>query len=216
MKPIKIQQLDYRYLLVDNYKLLGLNEKELAILLLIDSVESENPTLITAEQLTLKMCIDESEIDALLTSLLERKFLSYENFNSIMYTSIKNTKEKILELFKRDILISSESSLINFEDEGSEVYKAFEEKLKRSLTPIEFDTIRSWFVDGIKKETIIEALNECSLKYKHITLKSVDKIIMKNMTSNDRKKEGYSIIDEKHKKDIDEAIEIASYDWIHN
>ncbi len=216
MKPIKIQQLDYRYLLVDNYKLLGLNEKELVILLLIDSVECENPTLITAEQLTLKMCIEESEIDTLLTSLLERKFLSYENYNSIMYTSIKNTKEKILELFKRDMLISSDSNFIKFEDEGSEVYKAFEEKLKRSLTPIEFDTIRSWFVDGIKKETIIDALNECALKYKHITLKAVDKIIMKNMTSSDRKKEGYSVVDEKHKKDIDEAIEIASYDWIHS
>ncbi len=216
MKPIKIQQLDYRYLLVDNYKLLGLNEKELVILLLIDSVECENPTLITAEQLTLKMCIEESEIDTLLTSLLERKFLSYENYNSIMYTSIKNTKEKILELFKRDMLISSDSNFIKFEDEGSEVYKAFEEKLKRSLTPIEFDTIRSWFVDGIKKEAIIDALNECALKYKHITLKAVDKIIMKNMTSSDRKKEGYSVVDEKHKKDIDEAIEIASYDWIHS
>ena len=217
MKTIKIQQLDFHYLLVENYKVLGLNEKELAIILLIDNVEKEHPTLITSDQLVLKMSIDEKEIDSLLTSLFERKFLSYETINGIMVTSIIKTKERIVELFKRDIVTSPMDDLLKIDnEEGKTIFNAFENKLNRSLTPFELDTIKSWISEGIKKETILDTLNECALKSKSVSLKAIDKMIIKNITSKDRKKEGYSVVDEQHKKDIDEAIKIASYDWINN
>lgn len=217
MKTIKIQQLDFHYLLVENYKVLGLNEKELAIILLIDNVEKEHPTLITSDQLVLKMSIDEKEIDVLLTSLFERKYLSYETIDGIMITSIIKTKERIVELFKRDVVTSPIDDLLEIDnEEGKTIFNAFENKLNRALTPFELDTIKSWISEGIKKETIIDTLNECALKSKSVSLKTIDKMIIKNMTSKDRKKEGYSVVDEQHKKDIDEAIKIASYDWINN
>lgn len=215
MDTIKIQYLDYRYMLVENYKILGLNEQELVVLLLVDNVEREKPTLITSEQLALKMSLEEKEIDKILLSLLERKFLSYETVNDIMVISIKNTKERILDLIKRDLLLSPASNLMPSDDEEAKsIYKSFEEKMGRTLTSIEFDAIHMWLQEGVKKEDILDALNECSLKSKYVTIKAVDKIIIKNLTSKDRKKEGYSIVDEHHKKDIEEMIEIASYDWI--
>ncbi len=217
MDTLKIQYLDYRYLLVENYKNLGLNEQELVVLLLIDNVEKEKPTLVTSDQLALKMAIDEKEIDKILVSLLERKFLSYITLNDIMVLSIQNTKERIIELIKRDLLLSPSSDLLkNKEEELTKIYKCFEEKMKRTLTSIEFDAIHSWLQDGVKEELILEALNECALNNKYVTIKAVDKLIIKKLTSNDRKKEGYSIVDEHNKKDIDEMIEIASYDWMHD
>lgn len=214
MNKLKIEQLDFHYILIENYKNLGLNEIELATILLIDNVEKESPTLITAEQLSLKMTLEEKEIDNILVSLFNKGFLSYETVNNIMVTSIIKTKQKIVELIQRDLVLNpNDSLLIDNEDDMSEIYKLIEEKIKRPLTSIEIETIHSWLKDGIKKDIIIDAINECALKAKYITIKAIDKMIVKNLTSKDRKKEGYSVIDEHNKKDIEEMIEIASYDW---
>lgn len=207
--------LDYNAILIDNYKKLGLNEEELALLLLVDLFEKQNPSLITGETLSLKTTLDEQKVDEILTSLIERNFLSYETVNNIMVTSLKPLKEKILDLFKRDFLLSPASDILTLNDEGNnEVFKVFEQKMNRSLTSLELDAIRSWLSEGIKKEVIIDALNEHLQKAKRVSFKALDKIILKNLTSNDRKKEGYSVIDEAHKQNIDDAIKIASYNWI--
>ena len=65
MDVIKIEQLDYKYILIEIYKQFGLNEQELVILLLIDNAEKEAPSLITADQLVLKMSLEEKQIDVL-------------------------------------------------------------------------------------------------------------------------------------------------------
>ncbi len=214
MKNLKIEQLDYRYILIENYKKLNLSEEELITLLLIDNVEKENPTLITADLLSLKMNIDEKRIDDILVSLYNRNFISYVKFNNIMVTSIKKTKDKLIELFKRDLILDSKDSLlITNEDDLAYLYQLIEEKIKRPLTSIELETVHSWLKDGIDKQIIINAINECALKSKSISLKAIDKTIVKTITSNDRKKEGYSVVDESNKKNIDETIELASYDW---
>lgn len=216
MDTIKIQQLDFRYILIENYKALGLSENELIVLLLIDNVEKEKPALITAEQLALKMNITEKEIDELLVGLLKKNFLSYDTIDNLMVITSKNTKNKIVEFVQKSFLLAPHNELLkNNDEEVASIYKEFETKMKRTLTSIEFEAIQSWLSEGVKKETILEALEECALKSKYVTIKAVDKIIIKNLTSKDRKKEGYSVIDEHNKKEIDEMIEIASYDWIH-
>ena len=43
MNKFKINQIDYRYLLVDTYKSLGLNENDLALLLVVDYFLKESP-----------------------------------------------------------------------------------------------------------------------------------------------------------------------------
>ena len=58
MVNMKIQSLDYRFVLVDAYKALGLNEMDLAVLLVCDNILKEQPMLITADVLALKMKYD--------------------------------------------------------------------------------------------------------------------------------------------------------------
>ena len=78
MESIRIVELNYRYILIEKYKVLGLSENELVVLLLVDNVSKESPTLITPEQLVLKMNLDEKEIDKILAGLHDKKFLSFE------------------------------------------------------------------------------------------------------------------------------------------
>ena len=40
------------------------------------------------------------------------------------------------------------------------------------------------------------------------------KLIIKNLAHTDRVEEGFSTVDEKTKKDIKKAMDIASYDWV--
>lgn len=217
MEAIKIQQLDYKYILIENYKAFNLSENELVVLLLIDNVEKESPSLITAEQLVLKMNLEEKEIDNILVSLLDRKFISYETYNGILITSLNPLKERIVEYIKNSFLNTPTEELLEIsESDGRTIFEEFESKLNRSLTPLEIDSIRMWFSEGVSKDVIISALNECAIKTKRITIKAVDKMIIKMMQSNDIRKEGYSAVNEKNKKDIEETIAIASYNWVKN
>ena len=44
-----LKQINYRYILVDSYKNLGLNENDLAVLLVTDNILKEEPMLVTNE-----------------------------------------------------------------------------------------------------------------------------------------------------------------------
>lgn len=217
MDVIKIEQLDYKYILIENYKHFELSELELVALLLIDNVDKVSPSLITAEQLVLKMNVEEKVIDEVLVSLFNRNFLSYETVNGILVTSLKPTKNRIVEFVKNSLLtVNTEELLDDIDSDGKTVFEAFEAKLNRSLTPLELDSIRGWFQEGVSKDVIISALNECAAKTKRVTIRAVDKMILKMISSSDIKKEGFSLVSEKNKKDIDEALEIASYNWVNN
>ena len=98
MNELSIEQIDYRYLLVDNYKSLGLNEYDLAVILLVDNILKKENVLITPELLALKMNLSVKEIDTLLTSLSSRGFIEYVPLNNTLVTSLKPLYDKIIAL----------------------------------------------------------------------------------------------------------------------
>ena len=49
--------LDFRYLLIEYYKKIGLSETDLAVLMVIDHLLQQGNTLITADLLQLKMSL---------------------------------------------------------------------------------------------------------------------------------------------------------------
>ena len=55
MDLIRFSDIDYRNILIQNYKELGLSEKELVVLLLIDSSSKDKKSLFSGELLSLKM-----------------------------------------------------------------------------------------------------------------------------------------------------------------
>lgn len=217
MKNFKINQIDYRYVLVDTYKSLNLNEYDLAVLLVIDNILREEPVLVTAELLALKMNIDVKELDNILVSLVNRGFLEYVSIsnNSLsLVTSLRPTYNRLQENFVRDIVTSVhlEDSRVK-KEEISNIFASFEREMKRTLTPIELEKIREWVSQGIKEEMIIDCLREVMSKSKRVSLRAVDRAIIKRMTSNDREKEGYSAINDKWKQDIENTIDIANTKW---
>lgn len=216
MENFKINQIDYRYLLVDTYKSLGLSENDLAILLVVDNILKEEPTLITAEILALKMNLDVKDIDKMLVSLMNRGYLEFttgENSTSLL-TSIKPLYKRLGETFVKELITASTlEENKQKHDAVTNIFSTFQREIGRSLTPIELEKIREWIGTGIQEETIIESLHECKSKSKNVTLRQIDKIIIKRMTSTDVKKEGYSAINDKYRQEIETAIDIVNTKW---
>lgn len=215
MHAIKKSDLNCRQILIQNYKELGLNETELVVLLLIDSLSQERSSLITGEQLEIKMNLKASEIDAVLVTLMNKSFLSYDQEGGITVTSMKRTYDRLIDFMEKKIADrkNEEVSKQN-EDAMSRVLKTLEEEMKHPLTPLDIDLVSTWFKDDVGEEVINAAINECIMKGGKVSVKQVDRMIIKNLTHHDRVKEGFTTVDEKTKRDIKKAIDIASYDWV--
>lgn len=216
MSKIKFDQLNYLNILISQYKELGLTENELIVLLLIDLYDKENPSLITGELLQGKMNLPSKEIDDIIVSLLEKKFVSYEMKDSLMVTSPKPMKEKVLNYFVNNIINSkSEEEQKVKDDEFQEVLNVLQDRLGRVLTPLEIDKVSSWFDDDINKDLIIKVIDSLMAKRGKISsLNVIDKALVKEISHQDVLDEGFTSVDNTSKKNIKDALEIASYDWV--
>lgn len=217
MELFKLNELDYRTILVQNYKELKLTENELVVLLLIDSLSKEKKSLISGDLLTIKMNLNSKEIDEIIVSLMNKDFLSYEQCDGILITSMNKCYQKMIELIKNRVFNDKDEETLKQQEEGvQKVLKIIEEEMKRSPTPLELETIVNWFKDGINENLIIHTINECIMKGGRLTIKQIDNTLSKNIAHVDRVEEGFSTVDEKTKKDIRKAMDIASYDWVNN
>ena len=71
------EAIDFRYLLIENYKKLKLSENELVTIFVIDHLISQGNTLITADLLALKMSLSSSDLDKILASLFKKNIIDY-------------------------------------------------------------------------------------------------------------------------------------------
>ena len=88
--------IDLLYHLIENYSSFGLNEEELAVILVVDHLLRKGNRMVTSDLLSLKMKLKTSEIDKILTNLVRNEYLAYETTDEGMVTSLKPLKEKLL------------------------------------------------------------------------------------------------------------------------
>ena len=133
-----------------------------------------------------------------------------------MVTSPKPMKEKVLNYFVNNIINSkSEEEQKVKDDEFQEVLKVLQDRLGRVLTPLEIDKVSSWFDDDINKDLIIKVIDSLMAKRGKISsLNVIDKALVKEISHQDVLDEGFTSVDSTSKKNIKDALEIASYDWV--
>lgn len=206
------EAIDFRFLLLENYKKLKISENQLAIIFMIDHLVSQGNPFVTADLLSLKMSLDIKEIDSLLADLLTRGFLEYATMNGKTVTTLNPLKEKLYSEFQ--ISITKEAETKKKKDEVlSNIYQSFESALGRSLQPMEIATIREWVDLGYSDETIINALKEALSQGKK-SLRSVDKILLSWAKREDLETEGKTSIDDDWTKNLEETIRIAKTPWL--
>ena len=208
------EAIDFRFLLLENYKKLKISENQLAIVLMIDHLVSQGNPFITADLLSLKMSLDIKEIDNLLADLLTRGFVEYVTLNNKTVTSLNPLKERLYREFQ--ISISKENEVkgnAKISEELNNIFETFEKELGRQLSPLEISRIREWVSLGYTDEIIINALKE-SLSQGKKSLRSVDKILLSWAKREELETEGKTAIEDDWTKNLEETIRIAKTPWL--
>lgn len=210
------EAIDFRYLLIDNYKNLKISEEEMATIFVIDFLISQGNPFITADLLSLKMTSDVKTIDLILANLLKKGLIEYVTSGKKTITTLDPLKKKLYREFQLTLAKEGTAQKSKEVKESLEnIYTNFEKLLNRSLSPVEVSKIREWVSYGYSDEIIIGALKEALSKGKK-TLRSVDKILLQWQTRDDIESEGHSPINEEWDKDLAETIRIAKTSWLDN
>jgi DNA replication protein len=213
-KNMVSEAIDFRFLLMENYKKLKINEKELVTLFMIDHFITLGNPFVTADLLSLKMSLDVKEIDKTLVSLLTRGFIEYIAQGKKTITTLNPLKTKLYREFQISLTKEDEvKASKEVETELNNIFQEFSKMLGRSLAPVEISKIREWVSYGYSDELIINALKEALSKGKK-SLRSVDKILLIWSSRDDRENEGVSLKSEEWNKSLEETIRIAKTPWI--
>ena len=208
------EAIDFRFLLLENYKKLQITENQLVIVLMIDHLLSQGNPFITADLLSLKMSLDVKDIDTLIANLLTKGLLEYTTINGKTVTTLNPLKEKLYSEFQ--ISISKENAVKNnqkIKSELNNIFETFQKELGRSLSPIEVSRIREWVALGYSDETIINALKEALSQGKK-SLRSVDKILLSWAKRDELETEGKTAIKDDWSTNLEEIIRIAKTPWL--
>ena len=208
------EAIDFRYLLIENYRKLKLNENELATIFVIDHLISQGNPFVTADLLSLKMTLDIKDIDKILAKLITKGMFEYKTIGKNTVATLEPLKQKLYREFQ--LFLSKEEeekSSKRIKEELENVYTNYEKLLGRSLSPVEVAKIHEWISFGYSDKTIIDALKEALSKNKK-TLRSVDKILLSWSQRDDLQSEGHTPLSEEWDKNLEETIRIAKIPWI--
>ena len=61
-------------------------------------------------------------------------------------------------------------------------FSKFESSLGRTLAPLEFEKIKEWVSQGVSEELILLCLDECKAKSSKVTLRAIDRLIIKKLS----------------------------------
>ena len=208
------EALDFRFLLLENYKKLKLNEEELATILMIDHLISQGNPLVTQDLLSLKMSLDIKSIDNVLAALLTKGYIAFVTEGGKTITTLEPLKKILFREFQ--FSMSRESNAKGekeINDQLENIYQAFDKLLGRQLSPVEISKIREWVEHGYSDEMIINALKEALSKGKK-SLRSVDKILLSWEQRDDIERDGVTTRSEEWDRNLEETIRIAKTPWL--
>lgn len=208
------EAIDFRYLLIENYKKLQISENELATIFVIDHLITQGNPFITADLLCLKMSLDVREIDKILARLITKGLFEYKTVGKQTVASLEPLKQKLYREFQLFLAKDEEEkSSKRILEELDNVYLTFEKLLNRSLSPVEASKIHEWISYGYSDKLIIDALKEALSQGKK-TLRSVDKILLSWSQRDDLESEGHTPLSKEWDKNLEETIRIAKIPWV--
>ena len=208
------EAIDFRYLLLENYKKLKINENEVTTIFVIDHLISQGNPFITADLLSLKMTLDVKEIDKILAKLITKGLFEFKTVGKQTVASLEPLKQKLYKEFQLFLSKEEEEKTSKrITEELENVYTNFEKLLSRSLSPVEASKIHEWISYGYSDRLIIDALKEALANGKK-SLRSVDKILLSWSQRDDLENEGHTPLSSEWDKNLEETIRIAKIPWI--
>ena len=89
------EAIDFRFLLLENYKKMKITENELAVIFMIDHLVSQGNPFVNTDMLSLKMTLEIQEIDKVMAGLLTRGFIEYISQGKKTIITLDPLKQKL-------------------------------------------------------------------------------------------------------------------------
>ena len=186
MKVESSKALDFEYLLLEFYKTLNIQEREVVIILMIEHLLKQGNDFITSDLLALKMKYDIKEIDASLSILFTKGYLEYKEVNNELHTSLDSLKKSLFKTFEKTIFTEEEISKNEIiEEKRKIIFDAFMTSFNRNLSPIEISRIDSWIEQDVDQTIILDALKDASNREK-LSVMYIDRLIVNKLKEEDR------------------------------
>jgi len=193
MKSISIQQILLNQVqiptkLLVNYKLLGLNEQDVMVILQIHRFSQEQVDFPTPAQIATHLTVSEEECANILRKLIQQGLLAIDE--------LKNEQNQLSEAYSLNPLWEKlfqdhdENTKGNEEELIGHTFILFEQEFGRPITPFEIEMINTWIdVDEIAPELIKAGLRESVLMGK-LNFTYIDRILR------DWKKKGIKTVEQ--------------------
>ena len=197
--------LNVPLILLSNYKKLKINEKELIILIYLMNQKSSvfNPQKIS-EDLNI-------EISEVLESIEVLSNADLIAINTLKDNGLLEERIDLSNLYNKLAYLN-----INEEDnkeETTNIYDSFENEFARTLSPIEYELIKSWLDNDYSEELILCALKEAV--YNGVkNLRYIDKILYEWNNKGIKTKEDVLKDKQNFKKNNTKKEEMFDYDWL--
>lgn len=197
--------LNVPLILLSNYKKLKINEKELIILIYLMNQKSSifNPQKIS-EDLNI-------EISEVLESIEVLSNADLITINTLKDNGLLEERIDLSNLYNKLAYLN-----INEEDtkeETTNIYDSFENEFARTLSPIEYELIKSWLDNDYSEELILCALKEAV--YNGVkNLRYIDKILYEWNNKGIKTKEDVLKDKQSFKKNNTKKEEMFDYDWL--
>jgi len=201
---LKEKQYQIPFSLLKKYRLLGISDSELIILIyLINS----NKTTYNPKEISDSLNIPINEILEIVNSLSQKSILSID-------MKVKNNIRS--EFINLDNLYSKLAfKLLDTEEESSDkkIYQVFETELGRTLSPMEYEIINGWLSSGSSEETILLALKEAV--YNGVSnMRYIDRIIYEWKRKDIKNKEDIIKDKNNYRNNKKKNVDVFDYNWL--
>lgn len=157
--------------LLTTYKNIGLNEKEVIILLQIHRFLLNNKEFPTPAEIATYLTISETECAEYLRRLIQKNVLTIKDY--------RNEENQLTEVYSLEPLwekiFTYEEQTTN-EQEGT-IFILFEQEFGRPLSPFEIETINVWLDEDMMSPALIKAALRESVLMGKLNFKYIDRIL---------------------------------------
>lgn len=166
-------------LLFTEYKQLGLNEKNVMLLIhLMLFQEKEANAFPTVSELKTRMMLSDEEIVATLQQLVQGGFLEIEEVKgqdvlSERY-SVKPLFHHLVASFTNQKTVKEEKQEVSYQS----IFSLFEQELGRPLSPMECETLVGWLEKDGYSEPLIQAALQEAVFCDKVSIRYIDRILI--------------------------------------
>ncbi|MFA6755946.1 MAG: DnaD domain protein [Bacilli bacterium] len=180
----RFNALDFEYLLLEFYKEMNINEKELSVILMLDHLISQENDFITNDLLALKMNLTLKEIDECMTNLYKKKYIEFNVIDGKPSTSVNPLKKILSSKFEKSLFTDEEfKENKSMDEEKQRIFAEFDKVFCRELSPIEYSHIEEWIKNEIPEEIIVNSLKDAKSMNK-LSIRTIEKIIYQKTEEN--------------------------------